>query len=256
MLRIGLTACFFHPDVERRTFGRKTLLYYEKDMSQWIMSQGHYPVLLPMASEKMSVTEVLNFVDGVILHGGADLDPRSYGEEPLEEKWSGDAIRDKYETEIYFEALKQNKPVLGICRGIQLMNMAHKGSLYQDIPTMLPKALKHRDPHIYDGLYHTVEFQPDSLLNEIYGGTGPFKTNTVHHQAIKDVGKDLIVEAHSPEDGIIEGLRHKDTKKLTPEHPYALGVQWHPEFMMKLDNSFLSCQTLLSSFIEEIKIRK
>ncbi|MCB0366564.1 MAG: gamma-glutamyl-gamma-aminobutyrate hydrolase family protein [Bdellovibrionaceae bacterium] len=251
MLKVGISACFFHPDPARATFSKKTLLYFEQSMAHWVLNHGAYPILLPTESDKADVAQIMSFVDGLLLHGGADVAPESYGEKAFSERWPGDRIRDQYEIKLYQEARRQGKPVLGICRGLQVINVAEGGTLFQDIQTQNEKALQHRDADKYDGLFHQVTVEADSCLAALYGEKGG-KVNSVHHQAVKDLAPTLVVEARCPEDDIIEGFRHEKTKWDGPKEDFVLAVQWHPEFMQTLNNETLSESKLMSAFLQKL----
>jgi putative glutamine amidotransferase len=164
-------------------------------------------------------------MDGIVLQGGNDIAPQTYGEQPImDNRWPGDPHRDAYEIKVVDLALKRNLPVLGICRGHQLMNVYFGGTMYQDLQTQRPDARLHRDAETYDQLTHMVDIVPGSLLEKLQG-PGPQLVNTIHHQAIKDLGKDLEVMATSTEDGIIEAINWKGAPAGK-----VMGVQWHPEF--------------------------
>jgi putative glutamine amidotransferase len=250
MLKIGISACFFHPDPKRATFGKKTLLYYEQSMAHWVLKHGAYPILLPTISPYADVSKILDFVDGLILHGGADMAPSSYGETPLDPRWSGDAVRDQYEIALYREARRRGLPVLGICRGLQVINVAEGGSLYQDIPTQKPGSLKHRDAEIYDELFHQVQIEAGTCLAGVYGATRG-TVNTVHHQAIKTLAPTLVAEAFCPNDEIIEAVRLKQTTWQGAKKDFVLGVQWHPEYTLNRSET-LDEARLMQAFLNLI----
>ena len=160
MLRIGLSACFLHPDPKREVFAPKTLLYAEESMLRFVISHGAYPILLPPKTDTMKTEDILSLVDGLILQAGSDLSPLQYKENPQKAEWKGDAVRDEYEIELLHKAMTMNKPVLGICRGAQLINVAFGGSLYQDIPSQIDTQVKHRDAELYDILTHEIILEP------------------------------------------------------------------------------------------------
>jgi putative glutamine amidotransferase len=229
-LKIGISACFMHADPTRPLFTGKTLQYVEQSIAHWIMSTGALAVMIPSptgATQRGDVTldHYAQWLDGLVLHGGADVSPLSYGEEPLQEKWAGDKIRDEYEIDLVAAFERQGKPVFGVCRGLQLLNVAYGGTLYQDIATQRPEALVHRDAAVYDRNFHTVEVRPGSRLAQLYPEAGRVMVNSIHHQAIKDLASGFAVEAVSDEDGVIEAIRRED-----PARPYLAAVQWHPEF--------------------------
>lgn len=223
-------------------------------MAHWVMEFGFIPLLVPTPSGNLDYKKIVDSIDGLILHGGADLSPKHFGEEPLQEKWAGDPIRDLYEMELYRETLAQEKPILGVCRGAQLINVAQGGSLYQDISTQLDGTLTHRDPVVYDDLCHEVVLEEGSYLKKLYQQERA-TTNSVHHQSIKNLGKDLVVEALSPKDDIIEAIRLEKTDGSF-SNPYVLGVQWHPEFMTKKDESFFSARVLMEDFLKQVQGRR
>jgi len=229
-LKIGISACFMHADPARQLFTGKTLQYVEQSIAHWVMSTGALAVMIPSptgATQRGDVTldHYAQWLDGLVLHGGADVSPLSYGEQPLQERWAGDKIRDEYEIDLVHAFERHGKPVFGVCRGLQLVNVAHGGTLYQDIATQRPESLLHRDATVYDNNFHGVEFKPGSRLANLYPGAARVRVNSIHHQAIKDLAPGFEVEAVSHEDGIIEAIRRTDASR-----PYLAAVQWHPEF--------------------------
>ncbi len=227
-LKIGISACFLYPDATRAVFAKKTLQYIEQSMAHWVMSGGALPVMIPSPAGQSGPAEVhlgdyARWLDGLVLHGGADVWPGSYGEEPLQERWSGDRIRDVYEQALVRAFVAAGKPVFGVCRGLQLVNVAFGGTLLQDIGTQRPDALVHRDADSYDHNFHGLDIVPDTRLSELLSGTGSLKINSIHHQGIKDLAAGFVVEARCPDDGMIEAIRHTGPA-------YVAAVQWHPEF--------------------------
>jgi putative glutamine amidotransferase len=164
-----------------------------------------------------------NWLDGLVLHGGSDVWPGSYGETPLQERWGGDRNRDDYEIALVRAFAAAGKPVFGICRGLQLINVAFGGTLYQDIATQRPHALVHRDAAIYDLNFHPLALEPGSRLAALLSDQPGRKINSVHHQGVKDLAADFVVEARCPVDGMVEAIRHTG-------NCWVAAVQWHPEF--------------------------
>ncbi len=244
MLKIGVSACFFHPDPKRGMYSSKTLQYVEQSMARWIMSGGAMVFMIPSPQESspIKIADYASELDGLVLQGGSDVSPTSYGETPLKPEWSGDKIRDEYELELTHAFIREKKPVLGICRGVQLINVAMGGTLFQDIKTMRPDAQHHRDAERYDQAFHQIELAPNSGLANLYPGTINATINTVHHQAAKDIGKDLSVEAWSLPDRIPEALRWSGDS-------YVFGVQWHPEFQDPARGDLLGTQPILDEFL-------
>lgn len=248
-LTIGLSACFFHADPQRPIFKGKTLLYFENSMAHWLMSQGALPFLVPEKSKNFSVSDLVGKIDGLLLQAGSDVCPVSYGEEPIKPEWKGDLIRDKYEISLLKECMKKNKPVLGICRGLQVINVAFGGSLYQDINEQVPDTLVHRNWDIYDSNHHEINIESKSLLAKLHKNKRNATVNSIHHQGIKKLGKNLSVEAVSSTDGIIEAVRHTGKS-------WVYAVQWHPEFHDNRYKNFLDPQPLLKDFLNETRKRK
>jgi putative glutamine amidotransferase len=227
-IKVGISACFFHADPARPIFTGKTLQYVEQSIAHWAMSSGALAVMIPSPAGDTqkgdaTVADYAHWLDALVLEGGSDVWPGSYGEAPLEEKWRGDPIRDEYEKALLTAFAARAKPVLGICRGLQLMNVAFGGTLLQDIDTQRPGAIRHRDAAAYDRNLHGVEFVAGTRLAGIFEGTRSATVNSVHHQAIKDLAPGFIVEARCPADGMIEAIRR-------PSGSFMAAVQWHPEF--------------------------
>lgn len=247
-LRIGLSACFFYGDPKRPIFKGKTLLYLEQSLAHFVIAQGALAYLIPSAPAEGSLRlkDWADDLDGLVLQGGSDVSPRSYGEKALRPEWEGDYARDQYELELFGEFQSARKPILGICRGAQLVNIACGGTLYQDITTQVPGARVHRDWEIYDRNFHPIAVEPDSLMSKLYPGMKTANVNTVHHQGLKDLGKNLAVEARSEGDRIIEAVRGTGDSFL-------FAAQWHPEFQDPSDRSLLDFKPILNRFLEEAK---
>ncbi len=245
MIKIGISSCFLYPDMGRTVFGPKSLSYLENDMGRYITQKGVLPVLIPDV-EQAYLVDILSEMDGIVLQGGSDLAPETYGEQPVGQ-WRGDAYRDQYELRILDHAIKNSKPVFGICRGLQLMNVYFGGTLYQDTLTQNPNVGDHRSAQLYDTIKHPIDFVENSFLARLYQGITDPQVNTVHHQSIKDLGRDLEVYARSP-DGIIEAFGY--TKE--PEGK-VMGVQWHPEFSPTLGNEVIDADILYNAFLEHAK---
>jgi putative glutamine amidotransferase len=247
-LKIGISACFMHADPHRQLFTGKTLQYVEQSIAHWVMSTGAMAVMIPSptgATQRGDVTldDYAQWLDGLVLHGGADVSPLSYGEQPLQEKWAGDKIRDEYEIDLVAAFERAGKPVFGVCRGLQLLNVAYGGTLYQDIATQLPHAIAHRDAKVYDNNFHMVDIEPGTRLAHLYPQERHCRVNSIHHQAIKDLAPGFDVEARSSEDGLVEAIRRRDTGK-----PYLAAVQWHPEFH-RADTDTIDDAALLDDFL-------
>jgi putative glutamine amidotransferase len=227
-VKVGISACFFHADPKRPIFTGKTLQYVEQSIAHWVMSTGALAVMIPSPAGDTQKGDVgaehyAEWLDALVLEGGSDVWPGSYGEEPMNDKWRGDRVRDEYETQLLRAFAARAKPVLGICRGLQMMNVAHGGTLLQDIGTQRPEALAHRNAETYDRNVHPLEFVPGTRLAEIFEGVAAAVVNSVHHQGVKDLAPGFVIEARCPSDGMIEAIRR-------PGGSYMAAVQWHPEF--------------------------
>ena len=187
-----------------------------------ILTAGGLPILLPTSLPITTLPELVNRFDGFVLSGGGDVDPALYGGHLNATVHSIDPERDAFERALIPLVLQADKPLLAICRGVQILNVALGGSLYEDIPSALPAALRHDwYPDIpRDYLAHTVEIEQGSRLAEILG-TRKLRTNSLHHQAIRQPAPALEVVAYA-EDGVIEAVE-------LPRKRFAIGVQWHPE---------------------------
>jgi putative glutamine amidotransferase len=191
-----------------------------------VATAGGAPVLIPLNLGEGALRAICERLDGLLLAGGVDVHPRHYGEAIHEKCGQIDEARDAVELTLTRWALAGGLPVLAICRGIQVLNVATGGTLYQDIASQVPGSLKHDYWPDYPRnlLTHQVTVDNDSRLAAILGGT-QVAVNSLHHQALKDLAPNFIVVGRSP-DGLIEAIEGHD-------HPFALGVQWHPEELVK-----------------------
>jgi len=194
-----------------------------------VVKAGGIPVLLPCLKSISDILQHLDVVQGLIISGGPDADPVFFGEEPHPALGNVNPAMDSYELPVIQEALKRNMPLLGICRGEQMLSIATGGTLIQDIASVKSNCLKHRQDAPREYRTHSVTVAPGSKLAQILGA-GEIKVNTFHHQAVKDVPKGFRVSAIAP-DGIIEAIESE-------QHCFALGVQWHPECMWNVDNNY------------------
>ena len=208
---IGIT-----PQIDYETGEYKVTAPY----TNCLLRAGATPLILPFAEDQAELERLTALCDGFLLTGGHDLHPSYYGE-PMQDNCNQPAsIRDALESRLVPMILASRKPLLAVCRGVQVLNVFCGGTLYQDIHAQEVTEKSHRQPDTPEA--HTVTCVEGTLAAELLG-TSPIAVNTLHHQAVKDVGKGLRVAAYS-EDGLIEALD-------IPDHPFALGVQWHPEMM-------------------------
>jgi putative glutamine amidotransferase len=188
---------------------------------------GGAPVLIPLQLEEETLRSIFARIDGLLLAGGADIHPNEFGEEVLPECGEIDLARDEAELRLTRWALAENRPIFGICRGIQVLNVAAGGNLYQDISSQMKTDLKH-DYHTSDAhvLAHPVEIESKSRVAQALGST-QVAVNSLHHQALKEIAPGLHVVASAP-DGIVEAVEGADDR-------FVVGVQFHPEYMLDKD---------------------
>jgi putative glutamine amidotransferase len=250
MIKIGVSSCFMYPDPARAVFGHKTLLYLEKDMSLYLSREGVMPILIPDLPPE-ALAAFLAELDGFVFQGGADLSPKTYGDTPIENnRWPGDAHRDQYELKIMDYAFKNKKPILAICRGFQVMNVYFGGTLHQDLLIQTKTLVQHRDAETYDRVHHEVALTKNSLLKGLYENAEKLIVNSVHHQGIKTLGKNLTVDAICPTDQLIEAIHYTGI----PEN-FVLGVQWHPEFSHSLKGLVVDPSPIYDYFLKAVKNR-
>lgn len=191
-----------------------------------ITEAGGLPVILPLTTDMKDIKQLVEQFDGFLFTGGQDVGPALYGEDVQYDNVISCSERDILEDELLQEAFHVNKPILGICRGLQLMNASLGGTLYQDLGSQYKSDIKHRMEIAPDQSWHKVKIVPDTLLSDIIK-IDTYGVNSLHHQAVKKLSLFLKACAIS-EDGIIEGA-------YCPEKKFVLGVQWHPEFSYKKD---------------------
>jgi len=229
--------------------------YLDPLMANWVMSRDVVVLMIPSIDREgllhrssMRLRDYVHELDGLVLQGGADISPTTYGEEPLQPEWAGDRVRDDYEIELFSEFVEAGKPVLGVCRGIQLINVALGGTLVQDLPSQVGTQVAHRDRGIYEANVHEIRFEPGSGLARLYPDTTLARVNSLHHQAVRKLGRDLVVEARSLTDDVIEAVRWRG-------RGYVFGVQWHPELHRPGDEGVLDGGPILEEFLAEARRR-
>jgi len=185
-----------------------------------VVRAGGLPILLPHEPERAD--QYLDLIDGLIVTGGAfDVDPALFGADSRHDSVTTKDRRTAFELAITRAALAADKPVLGICGGQQLLNVALGGTLVQHIPDEIATPLAHEQPNPRNEPGHDVAIAPGTILHDIVG-TARFAVNSAHHQAVKTVGPGVVIDAVAP-DGVIEGIE-------LPGKRFCIGVQWHPEF--------------------------
>ncbi len=218
---IGLTPTPSTDKLGHGTFRRYVLA---NTYTEGVEESGGLPFILP--PQGGDPNEILDRIDGLLFSGGGDIDPMEYRETNVH-AGGIDEQRDSFELALFKAALERDIPILCICRGIQVANVALGGTLYQDIAAEFSDQIEHRQ---HEAGYsppdksHGVSVEPDSRLHEVYGST-EIETNSFHHQALKDVSPELVVIGRAP-DGTIEAVDR-------PASTWFLGVQWHPEMMFR-----------------------
>ncbi|MFZ5470416.1 MAG: gamma-glutamyl-gamma-aminobutyrate hydrolase family protein [Myxococcota bacterium] len=189
-----------------------------------VQRSGGLPLILAYADDHGCIDTYLDRIFGLVLTGGAfDIPPEAYGETPREGLGPLKRERTQFETAMLQGALARNLPVLGICGGMQLLNVVLGGTLYQDLARELPTAKSHQQEHDRSQPHHPVEVKEGTRLAEVMG-KGQVMVNSTHHQAVKKVGEKVVVSALAP-DGVVEAIE-------STAHAFAVGVQWHPELLV------------------------
>jgi putative glutamine amidotransferase len=203
-------------------------------------SVGAAPLLIPVTESESTLKALYPHLDGLLLAGGVDFDPAIYHDVPHPKLGKVDAGRDWVELTLTRWALEDDLPILGICRGIQALNLSFGGTLWQDITEQVPQAIHHTyyPGYPYDLLVHSVAIEPGTRLASIFAAE-EVRVNSLHHQAVKDVGAGLVVTAHAP-DGLVEGLEGN-------ENGWVVAVQWHPEWLLDEDPRM---KALFAAFVE------
>jgi putative glutamine amidotransferase len=208
--------------------------------ASWVMNQRYYyaaigggsvPVMIPLIADDLETLRSLyDRLDGILLAGGVDVDPANFGERPHPKLGNIDPARDTVELALARWALEDGKPLLGLCRGLQVINVALGGSLHQDLEAEYPKAIKHdyfpTSGFERDYLAHSVALKSGSRLERAFAAPS-VTVNSMHHQGIKQLGNDLVATAFAP-DGLVEAVEFADDRFL-------VGVQWHPEVLEDRD---------------------
>jgi putative glutamine amidotransferase len=230
--RIGVTLAH-----DTRTPGRYSL---RRDYVQALGTAGGLVLALPPGPPE-DVDVILGQLDGVVLTGGTDLDPKLFGEEPHPAVNQAEIFRDRdrFELALCRAAVGQDVPLLAICRGVQVLNVAFGGTLVQDIPSQVPSPRVHDTGGDRHALAHDVAIEPGSRLFEILGRRPVVPVNSFHHQSIATVGAGLAVSARA-DDGVIEAVERRDCR-------FVVGVQWHPEGFVGQGDDF---HPLFAAFLE------
>ncbi len=188
-----------------------------------VEAAGGTPILLPATADDAVMRQYLSLVDGLLLTGGDDVDPQCYGEDQIWQCGDICPMRDRYELQLVRLAIDMKKPIFGICRGLQLLNVALGGTLYQDLHSQKPDSICHGQKQRPFYTSHQADVADGSRLHKLFGGQ--IAVNSHHHQAIKDLGEGLTATATAP-DGVIEAV--EGTADF-----YCVALQWHPELLVQ-----------------------
>lgn len=214
--------------------------FLKSDYVQAVWDCGGTPVLIPCHGGTEAIAQHLSYIHGLLLTGGAfDIEPHHYGEEPHRKLGPINPPRTVFELDLSRAAAEQRLPILGICGGVQLLNVCFGGSLFQDLPSQQPQSVKHQQGASSQYPIHTVTVDPDSRLGRAIG-CGNLRVNSTHHQAIKDVGTWFRAVAQA-EDGVVEAIECCD------ENLFIMGVQWHPERLYTREQA---CRRIFEEFIK------
>ena len=217
---------------------RKDEFYIPNTYISAFSSRGAGVILIPYIIKKEYTDWLVDSLSGLVLAGGGDISPEFYGTDEKEELKNVNRERDLFEIEIVKAFSKTGKPLLGICRGMQVINVSFGGSIYQDIKKITK--VKHWQKEPPSQPTHYIKIKNNTKLSKIFK-KDVIKVNSIHHQAVKELADGFVVSALS-EDEIIEAIEHR-------EHPYLIGVQFHPEYM----HNVAPFSYLFDSFIEKVK---
>lgn len=195
------------------------------EYADWILKAGGIPLVVPFTDDPSDIERICGTIDGLLLTGGADVDPDHYGEEPLPSLGRVTPERDRMELALTRRTAVSDKPVFAICRGVQVLNVAMGGTLYQDIDS-LGNRLQHSQKAPRSHLSHRVKVTEGTLLHRI-AGAAEFRVNSFHHQAVRTPAPGFRIAAVAS-DGIVEAIESES-------HSFVLGVQWHPEHTAAVD---------------------
>ncbi len=212
--------------------------YLKRQYYEAVLKAGGIPILLPNVDKALDAETFIELVQGLLVTGGPDIHPRYFGQKPHEKLTRTTVARDKFELQAIKLGLKKRIPILGICRGLQVMNVSFGGTLYQDLSCIPGKVMRHADPKQTGRVFHEVRITEGSRLHRIIGRP-TIEVNSSHHQAIDIIGNGLYVTAYSA-DGVIEGVEHADSD-------FVIGIQWHPEGINRRTHS----RRLFSAFVTQ-----
>lgn len=234
---IGISAS--HIENPTELFGDRYVNYIQKNYVNALEESGALVIILPVSDPKTAI-DYAQKIDGLLLAGGDDVSPLLYHEDPIKENGEINVARDSFESAMIKAVKAQNKPILGVCRGLQIINATLGGTNYQDINSQYDHVLGHNQyPTKWDTLTHSIQVNDDSFLFDAWGKTG--FVNSFHHQAIKEIAPEFEVTARAA-DQIIEAIENKKYN--------IYGVQFHPEMLFDTDQH---AKKLFRNFVEIVK---
>lgn len=222
-------------------------LWLGDDYVHGVEQAGGIPFVVPFLENESSVELVADKMDGLLLSGGDDIDPALFGEEPHGGLGDVTPERDRLEILLIHAMMRRNKPILGICRGMQVLNAAFGGTLYQDLPREWKGRIQHAQRGPRNHVTHTVHIEPGSRVHDLLGGQTELRTNSFHHQAVKVVAGNLIPVAWD-EEGLVEAVE-------IPGSSFVVAVQWHPENLWRKHSEFLGLFTGLVKAAAVVAVR-
>ena len=222
-------------------------IYVNKDYVSSVISAGAVPLMIPMDATEENLRQTLELVDGMIFSGGHDIAPIRYGEEPHQKLQDICPERDEFDFLLYRLAKEHSLPILGICRGFQLMNVSEGGKLYQDLSLKNTESLKHSQGHGPSIPTHTVKVESGSKFYKILG-KGEIRVNSFHHQAVKSTSENVAISGKAL-DNVVEAIELKN-------YPFGLGVQFHPEMLQAKEEDMKKIFSALVSAAKEYREKK
>ena len=229
--RIGLSGSFNRSS----QFHGVEVFYVAEPMADWVLNAGGLALVIPPTPHER-IEHLVEVLDGLLLHGGVDIAPSTYGEEPLKPEWAGDR--------------KRKKPVFGVCRGMQLINVSLGGKLFQNLASQHSGPVVHMDMDNLLTNTHRVDFKDGEWMKTLYPGQTDGIVFSIHHQGIKSLAPGLKVEAVSEKDGLVEAFRAEG------EEEFLAGVQWHPEFVTPDRVDMMSSLPIMKDFLNAALARR
>ena len=252
--KIGISAKFHHTAPVFYGVANRHIQFLETSIARWVAQNHALPLMIPSESEGSKISSRMldaggyaRCLDGLILQGGVDVHPTLYDPHYTAKKdYTYDLVRDRYELELIKAFLNEKKPIFGICRGLQLLNVHFGGTLHHDLGD--EGYSKHFDPTSANHHLHEVSIMPNGLLSQIYPST--VRVTSIHHQGINLLGTDCHPEAHASDDGLIEAFSQAS------DESFVLAVQWHPEFDELPNQCAVNSNLLVRQFVQVANVRR